>query len=125
MRYQFNGYRMAFILNHKDKVLIEDYFNLFCNHSGVSSAGRLYWIHDQSAYFWTDKEMMMKALTSIYIHRIMALPHKERAKMFKGKSSAGKTLAAKLALEAFEKFPCIAGVFRLSGSHGHEYKVHA
>jgi len=124
MQYQFSGYKMAFILSHEDKGLIEDYFNLFYNHNGTNSSGKLYWIHEHSAYFWTDKEMMLKALKDIFLHRIMDLPNEERAKMFCGEHSAGSRLAEKLAYEAFEKITCIAGAFRLTGALGHEYKVH-
>ena len=121
MSYQMNGYKMAFMMAHEDKELIEDYYNLFFNHGAVDVTAKLYWVNEERAYFWTDEERMLKALTNIYLHRIMSISHIERSNLFKGESGAGKTLAAKLGKEAFNKITRIAGVFKLSGGSNEFY----
>ena len=121
MSYQFSGYKMAFFLEHKDRQNVEDYYNLFSNHAATS--GKLYWVHDHRAYFWTTEEAMKRALASVFIGRIMDLPFDERRRMFRGESGAGRKHAVKLADDAFDKIIRIAGAFRLTGSASHEYST--
>ena len=124
MSYQMNGYKMAFMMTHKDKELIESYYDLFFNHGAVDVTAKLYWVHERKAYFWTDETRMMKALTNIYLHRIMSISHKERSSLFKGESGAGRILAAELASKAFDRIVRIAGVFRLNGGNNDYYDYH-
>lgn len=121
MSYQYSGYKMVFFLEHQDKQNIEDYYNLFWSHTATS--GKLYWVHDHRAYFWTSEESMKRALASVFVGRIMELPFAERKRMFKDESGAGRKLAESLADEAFEKILRIAGAFSLRGKGGSEYSV--
>ena len=121
MSYQYSGYKMVFFLEHHDRQNIEDYYNLFYSHTATS--GKLYWVHDHRAYFWTSEESMKRALASVFVGRIMELPFAERKRMFKGESGAGQKYAESLADEAFEKILRIAGAFSLRGSGYHEYVV--
>ena len=121
MSYQYSGYKMVFFLEHHDRQNIEDYYNLFWSHTATS--GKLYWVHDHRAYFWTNKESMKRALASVFVGRIMNLPFTERKRMFKDESGAGQKYAETLAGEAFEKILRIAGAFSLRGKGGSEYSV--
>ena len=86
MSYQFSGYKMAFFLEHDSKEVIQDYYHLFWNWRATS--GKLFWIHDSKAYFWTDEEGVIRAYTFICLGRIMDWPI-ERKKMTFSANGAG------------------------------------
>jgi hypothetical protein len=120
MSYQFSGYKMAFFLEHDSKEVIQDYYHLFWNWRATS--GKLYWIHDRRAYFWTDEESMIRAYTFICLGKIDDWSVERKRMTFKGRSGAGTKLAAKMALDSFNKIIKIKGIFRLGKTYN-EYSL--
>ena len=120
MSYQHNGYRMAFFLEHDSKETIQEWYYLFYNTGATN--GSLNWIHANKAYFWTDKDGLIRAYTNVYLARIDDWSYERKKMVFKGQSGAGRTLAAEWALEQVEKIARIKGCFSLSGNY-HEYTV--
>ena len=115
MSYQFSGYKMAFFLEHDSKEVIQDYYHLFWNWNATS--GKLHWIHNTKAYFWTDEKGVIEALTHVFMGRIMDWSVDRKRITFKGKSGAGKRLAAKMAEDSFNKIMKIRGVFQLGKTY--------
>ena len=119
MSYQFSGYKMAFFLEHDSKEVIQDYYHLFWNWRATS--GKLFWIHESRAYFWTDEKSMIAAYAHIHLGRIMDWPIEDKKITFKGESGAGSRLATRMAEDAFNKITKIKGVFQL----GKTYNVYS
>jgi hypothetical protein len=120
MSYQYCGYKMAFFLEHDSNEVIQDYYHLFWNWKATS--GKLFWIHEGRAYFWTDEQSLVNAYSYIFLGRIMDWPQKKREQEFGGRSGAGTRLAAKMAEDAFNKITKIRGVFKLGKTYD-EYSL--